>query len=85
MTVARANRMRGTPAGNLEDTAGVAHGNNFATNCLLDSFYVTSASTSSAPPMICGVNTGFHSKLFVNVYVLVFRYMIIYYIFQVNH
>jgi len=60
MTVARANRMRGTPAGNLEDTAGVAHGNNFATNCLLDSFYVTSASTSSAPPMICGVNTGFH-------------------------
>jgi hypothetical protein len=60
VTTAQISRIAGSPAGNFEDIALAGSGANLATNCLLDSFYATSTSPSSAPPAICGVNTGFH-------------------------
>ena len=35
----------------------------FATQCLTDSFTVT-GNGGNSPPVICGTNTGYHSKLF---------------------
>jgi len=35
-------------------------GSSWTSNCLVDNFYATSASPSSTPPAICGVNTGQH-------------------------
>jgi len=60
VTTVQLNRKLGSPASVMEDTAGAAYGANLATNCQSDAFYVTSASPSSAPPTICGVNTDFH-------------------------
>lgn len=60
VSTAQISRQAGSPGGNLEDTDLSDFGGNLATNCLLDTFHVTSASSSSAPPVICGVNTGFH-------------------------
>jgi len=60
LTTVQTSRIAGAPMGNVEDNTGVVAGANYATNCLLDAFYVTSASSSAAPPSICGVNTGFH-------------------------
>lgn len=59
-TVHQFQRKLGIPFGNMEDVDGSEFGDNSATNCLLDTFFVTGASPSSTPPTICGVNTGFH-------------------------
>ncbi len=42
------------------DAAGVAQ--SLASQCLTDTFSVTSGGTT--PPVICGTNTGEHSKIF---------------------
>jgi len=62
-TVTVASRVRrrfGTPVGNNNDNQYVAEGSSFATNCLLDIFSTTSASTSTNPPAVCGLLTGQH-------------------------
>lgn len=53
-------RRFGTPVGNNDDVVYTAEGSSFATNCLLDMFSVTSASTSTNPPGVCGLLTGEH-------------------------
>jgi len=60
LTTATLSRLRGAPYGTWEEIALAAYGANDATNCLLDSFTATGPSPSSTPPVICGVNTGFH-------------------------
>jgi hypothetical protein len=60
LTAAQFSRKLGRVIANHEDVDLSEFGDNGATNCLLDTFHVTSASPSSAPPMICGVNTGYH-------------------------
>lgn len=47
-------RRLGTPVGNILDLAYVAEGSSYATNCLVDIFTATSASSSSSPPAVCG-------------------------------
>jgi hypothetical protein len=37
---------------------------NLATNCLTDTFTVT-GSGGATPPVICGTNTGYHSKIII--------------------
>lgn len=37
-----------------------------ATNCLTDTFTVT-GSGGTSPPVICGTNTGYHSRFYSNV------------------
>jgi len=53
-------RRLGTPVGSNVDNNYAAQGTSYATNCLLDLFSVTSASTSTNPPGVCGTLTGEH-------------------------
>jgi len=53
-------RRLGTPVGNAADVQYVAEGSSYATNCMLDIFSATSASTSTTPPAVCGTLTGEH-------------------------
>jgi len=63
VTHATMNRRVGQPAPN--NVAGQAaanglQGSAWTSNCMVDNFYATSASYSTTPPAICGVNTGQH-------------------------
>lgn len=53
-------RQFGTPVGDMGDLALAAQGTSFATNCRLDIFTATSASTSTNPPAVCGTLTTEH-------------------------
>jgi len=50
--------------GSITATGGSKVGvpSSFATECLTDTFSVT-GSGGTTPPVICGTNTGYHSKL----------------------
>ena len=63
ITSTQIRRKFGHPAADLLDTTYALQGSSFTGACLLDTFYATSASTSSAPPAICGTATGEHSML----------------------
>jgi len=39
--------------------------NSLATNCQTDTFSVT-GSGGTTPPLICGTNTGYHSKMIID-------------------
>jgi len=63
ITSTQIRRKFGHPAADLLDTTYALQGSSFTGACLLDTFYATSASTSSAPPAICGTATGEHMYL----------------------
>ena len=48
-------------AGQISTSAGVP--SSLATECLTDTFSVT-GSGGTAPPVICGTNSGYHSKTY---------------------
>lgn len=56
-------RMLGHPAQNMADTTYAITGSAMHGNCLTDTFYMKSASTSTTPPAICGTATGEHMYL----------------------
>ena len=62
MSLLQTRRMLGQPVSNLNDATYILLGSNFATGCLTDTFYATSASPSTGPPSVCGTATGEHSK-----------------------
>merc|ERR1712150_466392 len=53
-------RHSGQPVSLYTNKGRAVSGNNFRTNCLVDTFSVTGPSASSTPPTICGTNTGMH-------------------------
>lgn len=63
ITATQFRRKYGHPAADLLDTTYALQGSSFTGACLLDTFYSTSASTSSTPPAICGTASGEHSML----------------------
>jgi len=60
VSVAQVRRQLGHPTQNLADATYATGGSSMATSCLVDSFYMKGASTSSNPPAICGTATGEH-------------------------
>ena len=56
-------RKFGQPVQDILDTAVALQGSTNNGACLTDTFYATSASTSSSPPVICGTASGEHSTL----------------------
>jgi len=60
VSIGTVRRRLGTPVGNVNDAAYTREGTSYATNCQLDMFTATSASTSTAPPAVCGTVTGQH-------------------------
>lgn len=60
VSIETVRRRLGAPVGNVNDPAYVREGSSYATNCQLDMFTATSASTSTAPPGVCGTVTGQH-------------------------
>ena len=64
VTTIQIRRKFGSPVMDLTDGANQDNmGSSFTGSCLLDTFYATSASPSSSPPVICGTATGEHSML----------------------
>jgi len=55
-------RRVGIPAPDITDAIADDNraGSAWTSNCLVDNFYATSASPSTTPPAICGVNSGHH-------------------------
>merc|ERR1712038_852650 len=63
ITFPTVRRRVGMPAPMVADTLAedeTLAGSLWTSNCLVGNFYATSASPSSTPPAICGVNTGQH-------------------------
>jgi len=60
LSITQARRRLGNPVKALADLTGALEGQNFRTNCMVDTFSVTGESPSSTPPTICGTNTGMH-------------------------
>jgi len=60
VSIGTVRRRLGTPVGNINDANYAREGSSYATNCQLDMFTATSASTSTAPPGVCGTVTGQH-------------------------
>merc|ERR1719415_66717 len=59
VTTIQIRRKFGSPVMDLTDGANQDNmGSSFTGSCLLDTFYATSASPSSSPPVICGTATG---------------------------
>lgn len=56
-------RKFGQPVQDILDTAVALQGSTNNGACLTDTFYATSASTSSSPPVICGTASGEHMYL----------------------
>lgn len=54
VTIGTVRRRLGTPVGDVADAAYASSGSSYATNCMLDVFTATSASSSTNPPSICG-------------------------------
>jgi len=63
ITAVQVRRRFGHPSMDLLDTTYIRQGSSFTGSCLLDTFYATSASVSSAPPVVCGTATGEHMYL----------------------
>jgi len=64
VTTIQIRRKFGSPVMDLTDGANQDNmGSSFTGSCLLDTFYATSASPSSSPPVICGTATGEHMYL----------------------
>jgi len=60
VSIGTVRRRLGTPVGNVQDAGYDGEGSSYATNCQLDMFTATSASTSTAPPAVCGTLTAEH-------------------------
>jgi len=57
VTTGTVRRRLGTPVGDIHDKAYGFSGSSYATNCMVDNFITTSASSSTNPPSICGTLT----------------------------
>lgn len=60
LTLPQVRRKMGTPVIDMADAGMKLMGSTFTGNCLTDSFYATSPSPSSTPPVVCGNNAGQH-------------------------
>lgn len=60
VSLVQARRRFGQPVGDYDDAIFDKSGSTYSTNCLTDSFHAQGASASSNPPMVCGVLTGTH-------------------------
>merc|ERR1711936_1340049 len=60
VSLVQARRRFGQPVGDYDDAIFDKSGSTYSTNCLTDSFHAQGASPSSNPPMVCGVLTGTH-------------------------
>lgn len=66
-SLSQVRRQGGMATGDLLDTVGLKHSSNYASNCLHDTFSVSSVSPSASPPQICGTNSGYHLYVEANV------------------
>lgn len=60
LTIAQVRRKLGNVVSDMADTGMLLLGSTYTTNCLTDSFYATSPSPSTTPPVVCGNNAGQH-------------------------